>query len=84
MLHGLTVNYAALGTINIMELAHALIEDVHALQDIYNVQFVKGSRLKIVPTNEYGEELSVLRPNGGNVTYIDTHHYRPACKDYDL
>ncbi|MBN7759263.1 hypothetical protein JYP46_20760 [Nitratireductor aquimarinus] len=83
-LHGLTVNYAALGTISIQELAHAVLEDVHALRDIYNIQYVRGSRLKIIATNEYGEQLNVIRPTGGSVHYLDTHHYRPACKDYDL
>ncbi len=82
--HGLIVSYRALGTISIEELAHALIEDIQALKDIYRISYVRGSRLKLIATNEYGEEISVQRPTGGSVFYLDTHHYRPACKDYDL
>lgn len=82
--HGLVVSYRELGTISIEELAHAILEDLHALRDIYSIRYVRGSRLKIIATNEYGEELRVNRPTGGPVHYLDTHHYRPACKDYDL
>lgn len=81
---GLTIAYNALGTISIDELAHALIEDIQALKEIYNVSYVKGSRLKLFVTNEYGEEIKVRRPTGGTIQFMDTHHYRPACKDYDL
>lgn len=81
---GLTIDYKALGTISIDELAHALIEDIQALKDIYNIQYVKRPRLRFLPTNEYGEEVRVRRPAGGTIRYMDTHHYRPACKDYDL
>lgn len=81
---GLTIDYKALGTISIDELAHALIEDIQALKDIYNIQFVKGPRLRLQATNEYGERVIVRRPTGGRIRYMDTHHYRPACKDYDL
>jgi hypothetical protein len=81
---GLTISYKELGTISIDELAHALLEDIQALKDIYNVQYVKAPRLKLLVTNEYGEEIKVRRPGGGRIYYMDTHHYRPACKDYDL
>lgn len=81
---GLTIDYKALGTISIDELAHALIEDIQALKDIYNIQYVKRPRLRFLPTNEYGDEVRVRRPAGGTIRYMDTHHYRPACKDYDL
>ena len=81
---GLTIAYKALGTISIDELAHAVIADIQALKDIYNVQYVKGSRFRLLVTNEYGEEIKVRRPTGGTIHYMDTHHYRPACKDYDL
>lgn len=80
----LLIAYKELGTINIDELAHALIEDIHALKDIYNVRYVKNARLRLCVTNEYGEELKVRRPAGGTIRYMDTHHYRPACKDYGL
>ncbi|ABA03540.1 hypothetical protein Nwi_0273 [Nitrobacter winogradskyi Nb-255] len=81
---GLTISYKELGTISIDELMHALIEDIHALKDLYNVQYVKGPRLRLFVTNEYGEVVRVRRPGGGSISYMDTHHYRPACRDYDL
>lgn len=81
---GLTIGYKALGTISIDELAHALVEDIQALKEIYNIRFVTGPLLKLYATNEYGERIIVRRPTGGRIHYMDTHHYRPACKDYDL
>ena len=81
---GLTIDYKALGTISIDELAHAIIEDIQALKELYNVRYVKGPRLRLYVTNEYGEPVSVHRPAGGTIQYMDTHHYRPSCKDYDL
>jgi hypothetical protein len=82
--HGLTIAYKELGTISIDEFAHALIEDIQVLKDIYNIQYVRRSWLKIFATNEYGEEIKVRRPTGGSIHYMNTHHYRPACMDYDL
>jgi hypothetical protein len=81
---GLTISYKELGTISIDELMHALIEDIHALKDLYNVQYVKAPRLRFFVTNEYGEIIPVRRPGGGTISFMDTHHYRPACRDYDL
>lgn len=81
---GLTISYKALGTISMKELRDALVEDTHALTDIYNVRYVKNVRVKLVVTNEYGEELKVRRPGGGLIYYMDTHHYRPSCMDYEL
>jgi len=82
--NGLTIDYKGLGTISIDEFAHAVVEDVQALKDIYNIRYVKNPRLRLYVTNEYGEEITVRRPTGGTIKYMDTHHYRPACKDYDL
>jgi hypothetical protein len=81
---GLTIGYKQLGVISIDELAQALLADINALKDIYNVQFVASSRLKLFITNEYGDIRKLRRPGGGRIYYMDTHHYRPACKDYDL
>lgn len=81
---GLTVSYKALGTISIDELRDAVVEDMHALRDIYNIRYVKDIRIKIVATNEYGEEVRIRRPGGGPIYYMDTHHYRPSCMDYEL
>ncbi len=82
--HGLTIAYKELGTISIDEFIQAVITDVYALKDIYNVLYVNGSRLKLFVTNEYGEPVKLRRPAGGTIHFMDTHHYRPACKDYDL
>lgn len=81
---GLVIAYRQLGTISIDELRDALVEDIQALKDIYNVRYLKNARLKLFVTNEYGEELKVRRPGGGRIHIMDTHHFRPACKDYDL
>jgi hypothetical protein len=83
-LGGLTISYKGLGTISIDELLHALAEDIHALKDIYNIGFVKGPRLRLYATDEYGTPVRVRRPTGGKLVFMDTVHYRPACKDYDL
>lgn len=81
---GLTIDYAELGTISINEFRDAVIEDIEALKTLYNVRFVKGPRLRMHPTNEYGEPVRVVRPTGGTIDFMNTHHYRPACLDYDL
>jgi len=83
-LDGLTIGYKELGTISIEEMMEALVEDMQALRDIYNVHYVNGSRLRLYVTNEYGEPIKVTRPAGGRVRYLDTHHYRPSCLDYKL
>lgn len=80
----LTIDYQALGTISIDELAHAINGDIQALKKLYNIHYVNGPRLRIYATNEYGEPVRVERPTGGKIDFMDTHHYRPACKDYDL
>lgn len=81
---GLIISYKELGIISIDEQIHALVEDGKALKEIYNVQFVKAARIRFFVTNEYGEIIKVRRPGGGYIDYMDTHHYRPACLDYDL
>jgi hypothetical protein len=81
---GLTMEYERLGTISIDELAHAVWEDIQTLKTLYNVRYVKSPRLKIVVTDEYGEEIKLRRPGGGYVHYLHTCHYRPAYKDYEL
>lgn len=81
---GLTVHYRGLGTISIEELAHAIVEDLLILKEEFKVSYVRSPRIKVFPTNEYGEDVTIRRPEGGRVTFIDTFHYRPACKDYEL
>lgn len=82
--HGLLIEYRELGTIHVDELAQALIADINALKDIYNIQYVKAAHLRLPVTNEYGEPLQVTRPGGGRLFKIDTHHFTPTCKDYEL
>lgn len=82
--NGVLIDYRELGTISIDELAHAIIEDIQAMKEIYNVRYVKGPHLRLPVTNEYGEQVSVYRPSGGKIHRIDTHHFQPACRDYDL
>jgi hypothetical protein len=81
---GLLISYKELGTISIEEFKQALIADLDSLKEIYNVRYVTAPRLKINVTNEYGEPVKVRRPAGGYIYYMDTHHYRPSCRDYDL
>lgn len=81
---GLTISYKELGTISIDEFKQAILADLAALKDIYNVHYLTAPRLKLFVTNEYGEKIRVRRPGGSSVYYMDTHHYRPACKDYEL
>ena len=52
---GLMIEYRELGTISIEEMTHAIIQDLQALQEIYNVEYVTGARLRIPVTNQYGE-----------------------------
>lgn len=80
----LTISYKELGTISIEELRDSVVQDAHALRDNYHVRYVKDARLRLLVTNEYGEEYTLRRPLGGTIRYMDTHHHRPACKDYDL
>ncbi len=81
---GLVIEYRRLGTIALDELKQAIIADLNALHDQYGISYVTGTILRIFPTNEYGEDVTVTKPEGGRVLRIDTHHYRPACKDYEL
>lgn len=81
---GLTISYKALDTINIDELADAIVQDIKALKEIYDVKYVRAPRLKVLVTNEYGEEIKLRRPTGGRIHFMDTHHYRPSCVDYEL
>ena len=83
-IRGLVIEYRRLGTISLAELQQAIISDLNALRDIYGLQYVTGSILRLFPTNEYGEEVKLTKPCGGRLMRIDSHHYRPACKDYEL
>ena len=81
---GFVVDYRRLGTISIDELKQAIFADLEALKDIYGARFVTGPILRIFPTNEYGEDCPLHKPGGSPLNRLDTHHYRPACRDYEL
>lgn len=78
------IDYKSLGTIAIDELKQAIWSDIEALKEQYGVKFVTAVRLSVPVTNEYGDPMQIRQPSGGRIRRIDTHHYRPACKDYDL
>ena len=80
----LTIDFEKLGTISIDEFKQAVIEDIEAMKELYNVKFVTAPTLRVPVTNEYGDPVVVKHPQGGNVSRIDTHHYHPACLDYHL
>ncbi len=82
--HALIIEYKALGTISVEELMHALMEDLFAIQEDFHVRFVKDVRIRIPVTNEYGDILRVLGETGASINMINTYHYRPACRDYEL
>ena len=46
---GVTIDYNGLGTISIDELAHALVEDVQALKDIYQSAMSTGATAAHLP-----------------------------------
>ena len=81
----LEIDYKTLGTISLDELKQALWEDIQALHDEFDVSFVKGVKLIVPATNEFGDPVDVhRRSNGHRIKRIDTHHYHPACLDYKL
>ena len=81
---GFLISYSKIGTVSIEELRNALIEDIHVLKDLYNIHYLRGARLKIFATDQYGREVKVRNAEGKKVYFLDTHHFMPACKDYDL
>jgi hypothetical protein len=81
----LTINYETLGTISLDEFKQAFWEDIQMLRDEFGVAYVKGAKIVIPATNEYGDPLQIRRlSNGAAVRQLDTHHYHPACLDYKL
>ena len=81
----LEIDYKTLGTIPLDELQQAIWEDIQALREEFGVSFVKGVKLVVPATNEFGDPVVVKRlSNGATVKRLDTHHYRPACLDYKL
>lgn len=82
--HHLTIDYRMLGTISIAEFKQALLTDLAALEDDLGIAYLKAPRLTIPITNEYGDPISFSALTDRSRRWIDTHYYRPACKDYEL
>ena len=61
---GLFINYKELGTINIDEFIQAVVTDVHALKDIYHVQYIKNARLRLLVTCPLRVPRSLREPLG--------------------
>src|SRR5579883_372650 len=80
----LTIEFEKLGTISIDEFKQAVIEDIEAMKELYNVRFVTAPTLRVPVTNEYGDPVVVKDAQGGNVSRIATPHSHPACLDYHL
>lgn len=78
------IDYKSLGTIDLSQFRQALWEDIKALDDIFNIQYVTGAKLILPCTNEYGDPLVLKFPDGRVVRRCDTHYYRPACLEYKL
>lgn len=81
----LVIDYRELGTISLDELKQAFWEDIEQLKEQFGVGFVTNVKLVMPVTNEYGDPLQVRRlATGAPVQRLDTHHYHPACLDYQL
>ena len=81
----LEIDYKKLGMVPLDELKQALWEDIEMLRAEFGVSYVTNVKLLVPATNEYGDPLLVKRlSTGATVRHLDTHHYRPACLDYQL
>jgi len=81
----LEIDYKTLGTISLAEFQQAMWEDIQALHDEFGISFVKNVKLIVPATNEFGDPVEIRRlSTGATVRRLDTHHYHPACLDYQL
>jgi hypothetical protein len=81
----LEIDYDTLRTITLDEWKQAIWEDIEALKEHFGVSYVTAPKLIVRATNEYGDPVLVKRlSTGATVRRLDTHHYRPACLDYQL
>ncbi len=78
------IEYESLGIISIEQFEQALWEDLKALHDFYGVRFLKGARLEIPATTQYGDPIPFRHPDGQVVTKLVTHFYHPAYLEYHL
>lgn len=82
--HILQINYRVLGTISLDEFRQALWADLAALDTDLRVEFLKAPILRIPITTAHGDPIPLYHLTERPMYRIDTHHYRPACKDYEL
>jgi hypothetical protein len=62
-----------------------VLAHLQMLRDEFGVSYLKGAKLVIPATNEYGDPVKIRRlSTGAAVRNLDTHHYHPACLDYKL
>ncbi|HWY62881.1 MAG TPA: hypothetical protein VNW15_13345 [Rhizomicrobium sp.] len=81
----LVIDYQKLGTVPLDQWKQAIWEDIEALKDHFGIAYVTNAKLIVPATNEFGDPLVVKRlSTGAPVKRLDTHHYRPACLDYQL
>jgi len=81
----LTVDYAKMGVMTIDEFKQALWTDLQILKDEHNAKYVSAPKLKLELTDKFGERLPLRDAHDGKPIYrLHTHHFRPACMDYDL
>lgn len=80
----MVIEYRSLGTMSIDEFRKAIWTDLEILKDLYNVKYVRAPRLKIPITDKFGDHVALKRPDGKHIHRLATHHFRPACQDYDL
>ena len=79
----LTIDYRLLGTISLAEFRQALLTDLAILEDDFHIQYMTGPRLHVPITDELGHGIAFSALTDRQRTWIETHHYRPACKDYE-
>lgn len=80
----LTVDYSLLGIITIEELMQAILTDLHVLEDVHHVKYIKAPKLRFEITNEFGEVAPLKSLGDGKPIYrMHTRHFRPACQDYE-
>ena len=74
-----------MGMMTIDELKQALWTDLQILKEEHHVKYVTAPKLKLEPTDECGERITLRgRSDGKSLYRMHTHHYRPACMDYDF
>lgn len=82
---GLTIDYEKMGMMTIDEFKQALWTDLQILKEQHAVKYVDAPKLRLKPTDEFGDSHTVRRQRDGKAIFrMHTRHYRPACMDYDF